>query len=346
VQTTHTPIPIAIVGLGFGNWIIEELLQPENRLLFQITALCDLDAQKAAVAAQKIGVKTATFEELLADPSLPAIGLFTGPAERASLVREAIRAGKHVMTTKPFERDPTAALDVLEEAARSGLAVHLNSPAPYLPPDLTLIRAWQHRHSLGLPLSAQFSTWVRYHEQADGRWFDNPDLCPVAPIFRLGIYLINDAVELFGEPDEVQVMTSRLFTGRPTPDHAQLSIRFKNGALVSILASFCVNDGDSYRNSMTLNFENGTVYRNAGAEGKSGVAGTLSLITVRNEKPSLVERIQLDSISGFYDWPAFHRAVCLKEMPPSDHPGKVAAGIRVIEAMARAEETGLPVKVR
>jgi hypothetical protein len=50
-------------------------------------------------------------------------------------------------------------------------------------------------------------------------------------------------------------------------------------------------------------------------------------------------------ISGFYDWATFHRAISQKEMSPIDHPQKVAAGLRVIEAMARSERTGRPEKV-
>ncbi len=37
--------------------------------------------------------------------------------------------------------------------------------------------------------------------------------------------------------------------------NAQLGIRFNNGAIANIYSSFCVDDLQFYRNSLTLNFE-------------------------------------------------------------------------------------------
>jgi predicted dehydrogenase len=136
------------------------------------------------------------------------------------LIRKAIRAGKHVMTTKPFELDPQAAANVLAEAKSLGMVVHLNSPPATRPGDIQQIFNWQREHDLGRPVSAQCQTWVSYREKPDGSWYDDPKRCPVAPIFRLGIYAINDLMFLFKNPRQVSVMHSRLFTQRPTPDHA------------------------------------------------------------------------------------------------------------------------------
>lgn len=338
-------IPIGIVGLGFGRWIVRALQRPENASLFQIVRVCDLEPAKAHAVALEIGCEIASYSELLNDPAIPALGIFTEPQGRADLVGQAIRAGKHVVSTKPFEEDSVAALAVMEEAVRLGKIIHLNSPSPFPTPDLAVISEWQKHFHLGRPLSAQCSTWVRYDEEADGGWLDDPELCPVAPIFRLGIYLINDAIEIFGEAEEVQVMSSRIFTGRPTPDHAQLSIRFRSGALVNILASFCINDGDRYRNAMTLNFENGTVYRNTDPEGRGDSAGCLSVVVARNDKPVQIDRRSVSDMSGNYDWKSFHAAVEGNQGLPADYPKKVAAGIQVIEAMKTSERLGRPVRL-
>lgn len=345
VSAPATPLSIGIVGLVWGSWIIKQLQRPENQKLFRVAAVCDLNSARAVEEASRIHANVATFEELLEDPSIRAIGLFTGPSGRAELIRRAIRAGKHVMTTKPFERDCEAAVEVLKEAEGLGRAVHLNSPSPLLPPDLACLRSWQKKYQLGRPVSAQFSAWVRYHEKPDGRWYDNPDACPVAPIFRIGIYLIYDAIELFGEPDEVYVQTSRLFTGRATPDHAQMNIRFKNGSLATILASFCVADAFYHRNSAIVNFENGTAYRNVGMESRDGAAGKLYLVTARDKQAVHTDEAEFDSISGSYQWKEFHKAVLGGIPAPADYPSRVVAGLRVVEAMAKSEKLGLPVKI-
>ena len=118
-----TPVKIGIVGLNFGRWIIEELLFEENAKFFEIAAVCDLDEAKAKSFADTLGVKAYTsLDKLLADEEIAVVGLYTGPAKRSEILRKIIHAGKDVMTTKPFELDPTAARAVhqAEQAGRVG----------------------------------------------------------------------------------------------------------------------------------------------------------------------------------------------------------------------------------
>jgi predicted dehydrogenase len=205
--------------------------------------------------------------------------------------------------------------------------------------DLRQIAAWRERFNLGRPLSAQASTWVRYNEKPDGTWLDDPLQCPVAPIFRIGIYLINDLIEIFGEAREVQVMSERHFTKRPTPDHAQIAIRFRNGGIASVLASFCVNDGDNYRNRLALNFENGTVYRNRDLKNPQHPC-ELILVTKDGEQAREVERNYPSESSRGYPWQELHGAITSPSPLIFTDPDKVCAGLRVIDAIIRAETEG------
>ena len=341
-MTTQQPtIPFGIIGLNYGRWIIEFLLDPEAAgRYFKLAAVCDLDTARAQAMAEKTGARILTFDELLADPDIPAIGLFTGPAGRAELIRRIIRAGKDVMTTKPFELDACQAASVFEEARGLGRVIHLNSPAPLLPPDLAQIERWRDEHALGRPIACRADTYAAYGEQADGSWYDDPERCPVSPVFRIGIYLINDLVRILGEPASVQVMASRIRTGRPTPDNAQLGIQFKNGALANVFASLCIDDGQRWADSLTLNFENGSIYRNVaplvfggGPEGTT----TLRLLTRKGDAP-YVEEVRYETRSGQYQWETFHRAIAGEKIETP--VAELSCALRVISAMARAEKTG------
>ncbi len=342
-------IPIAIVGLNFGRLIVDELLSAQNRRKFQIVAVCDQDRPKAHAMGHRLKCKVYTnLDTLLADPGIRAIGLYTGPNGRAGLLRKVIRAGKDVMTTKPFEVDPEAALSVLREAKRLKRIIHLNSPGPLLSDDLKQIVTWRDKFNLGRPVAARAEAWASYGETTDGSWYDDPKRCPVAPVFRLGIYLINDLAHFFGEPRDVQVLHSRLLTGRPTPDNAQLGIRFKNGGLVNIFASFCVDDLQYYRNSLTINFERGTVYRNVGPFPRvpgSEVAAALEMATHRKGKPLVRRKSLTKGLSGSYQWDTFHRALHGANLPDAVSPAEIATGLRIIAAMARAEKSGETEKV-
>ena len=338
-----TKIKIGMVGLNWGVKIIDEhLLAGPASPWFQLAAVCQRDRTKADAVAAKYGVKAYySIDDIIADPDIPAIALMTGPAGRAEQIRKIIDAGKHVITTKPFEVDSQAAIEVLQRARELKRAVHLNSPTPLLSPDLRQIALWREELNLGRPVAVRADIWSNYRETPDGGWYDDPAQCPVAPIFRLGIYLINDLVRMLGDPESVSVMHSRLFTGRPTPDNAQLSIKFKNGAIANVFASFCVNDAQWWLSTLTMNFENGTVYRNIGPVSTATPREhpEMAVVVQRDGKPVTQKSIACGSTED-YQWEAFHGAVLGEDLEGEITPEEITAGLRVIDAMSRAENSG------
>ncbi len=337
-----TPLKIGFVGLGFGGYIADTLVSGPDRKYFQLAAVCDVDAAKVAEYSAKHGVRGyASLDQLLADDNIPVIGLFSGPAGRAELLRRIIRAGKDVMTTKPFELNPVAARSVLEEARSLGRVIFLNSPAPEVPGYIAQIQRWQQEHALGQPVSCRGEMLIAYREKADGRWLDDPALCPAAPVFRIGIYTLNDLVRLFGRVSRVQVLGSRLFTGRPTADNAQLSLHFASGALGSVFASFCVDNGQHYANSLTLNYERGTIYRNVFPVDYAKAEGSTRLQLVAAPEKGVLVREQWESseISGAYPWRTFHEVVT-KQRAVAMPIDEIVSAIEIVAAMARAERSG------
>ena len=335
------PLPIGIVGLNFGRHILEQLQREPAARFLRLAAVCDLDAAKVAEFSAKYGVSGYTsLDALLADPTIPVVGLFTGPAGRADIIRQILRAGKDVLTTKPFEGDPVAARSVLDEARALGRIVHLNAPAPALTPALEKIREWVATRDLGRPVFARGEVTAAYREQADGSWYDDPVRCPVAPIFRLGIYMLHDLVRLLGPVASVQVQHSRIRTGRPTPDNAQLGLTFANGALGSIYATFCVDNGQHYANALLLHYERGTIQLNLDAAlyGKAGATSRLRLTTQRDQHVATEEWCCPGS-TGAYQWEEFQRAVLARDRT-STPDDEIVQGIAIIQAMARAEKSG------
>jgi predicted dehydrogenase len=333
-----------MVGLRFGRTMLDQVSLEPARGLFNISAVCDFEESLVDEATKTFGVTGyRSLDELLEKDSSPVIGLFTAPKGRAQLVRKIIRAGRDVLTTKPFEVDSREAQSVLEEARSLGQIVHLNSPAPTLPKDLQLIKDWRIRHKLGRPVGGSARVWVSYHEQADGGWVDDPKACPAAPLFRLGIYLFNDFHHVFGPAETLQLMTSSLRTGRPTPDNAQVNIKYRNGALGQVFASFCVEDGDQYQNSMVLNFERGTIYRNAGAlRGTDDLQQTEVLLVGKGKKRlrEVIEQAHVRDGSGSYQWSALADAIRTRCATTENYIGEVVEGIRLIDALRRAQESG------
>ncbi|NNM87766.1 MAG: Gfo/Idh/MocA family oxidoreductase [Phycisphaerae bacterium] len=334
---------IGFVGLNFGHWVIEEqILSGPGAPLFDLVGICDQNVALLKSRAVQYGVRAFdSLDSILAEKNIDVIGLFTPPVGRAELVRRVIRAGKHVITTKPFERNSAAALAVLQEARSLGRTVHINSPGPLLTADWQQVEHWRRQYNLGRPIAAHFSTWASYREKPDGTWLDDPERCPVAPIFRLGIYSINDMVRLLGPAESVQVAGTRLMTGRATSDNAHLTLQFKNAAIGSIFASFCVNDGNFYADTMVLNFENGTVYINAGAPGQTREIVPLQLVLRAGETCRVVDQgvVPRAKRAGSYQWDVLYRAISGEQIADVVTPEQVAHAIAIVEAMAIAQQS-------
>lgn len=346
-------INMAVVGLVFGQHMVENhIVSGAGSDTIELTGVCDLNADLSAGLAAKHKVKQYNdLDEILEDASVEAVGLFTGPNGRADLIRKIIRSGKHVMTTKPFERDADAAQDVLREARSLNRVVHLNSPGPLPAPETQQMLEWMETFDLGRPVSLHWETYANYHHDADGSWYDDPVRCPVAPIFRLGIYGLNQIVRLCGQVKSVGVVSSRIRTGRPTPDNASLSLLFENGVVGSVHASFCIENGHHYPNEFTLHFERGTIRTSdwVTPDDKFPESKKLSLQRLDSNGRMTTQEVRFrrEAVEGDYQWANFAKAVRTGEpLEGETTPEQVAATVLLINAMAEAEQTGGQVLVK
>lgn len=334
------PIGFAIVGANFGAGIARNLAR--GNAYVRPVAICDRDRGKAEALAEELEILPFDrIDDLLGHPEVEAVGLFTPPTGRAPLIHAVLEGRRHVMTTKPFELDPAAARGAIARAQELGLAIHLNSPAPTIPEDIAQIFAWIQSHELGRPIAMHAATWASYRETFTGTWYDDPELCPAAPICRLGVYFLNDFAMFFGEPERVHVMHSRVFTGRPTADNAQIAIQFAGGGIASVFASFCVADGEPWRDEVRLNFERGTIRRWVERTGDLDMAGDHAVVELRVPGRAPVRSTtRAGAFAGWYDWKAFHHAIRGVGDIPLTNPERVVYGVRLLDAMRRSAQSG------
>jgi len=345
-------IKMAVVGLRFGEYIADcQIATGPGEPFIELAGVFDLDETKSARVSQRHKVRQyESLDEILADDSIEAVGLFTPPGGRAKLIRKIIRAGKHVMTTKPFELDAQDALAVLEEAQTLGKIVHINSPEPLPDAETVQILKWQEEFQLGRPVSVRWECYTRNHEQADGSWYDDPAQCPVAPVFRLGIYGINQLLRLCGMVDAVNVAHSRLFTGRPTADNGELSLQFKNGALGSVFASFCIDDGHRYANNLCIHFARGTVRGEVtkSFDNHDMRAKKMCLQALDSDNQVVTRSVELETeqLTGKYQWQNFRDAIRSGQSLAGEiDPKLIAHTVQVINAMCEADREGRQVFV-
>jgi hypothetical protein len=147
-----------------------------------------------------------------------------------------------------------------------------------------------------------------------------------------------------GEPESVQVMHSRFFTGRPTPDIAMMTLKFKNGCIAETLDGWCLQPGRG-ADSLTLYYEGGTVYRNpvlVGGLGFENGPTRLCVVPASSENGAPVEEVAFDrrQLSHAYQWDTFHKAIHGESIEHATPDSVIVNGIKVIEAMKRAQSSG------
>jgi predicted dehydrogenase len=100
-----TPPKIGLIGCG---GITEQHLNAYLKYGYDVAAFCDIDLERAKArrdATYPEALATADHREILSDPDIGIIDLATHPAVRLGLIEEALKAGKHVLSQKPFVLD-------------------------------------------------------------------------------------------------------------------------------------------------------------------------------------------------------------------------------------------------
>src|SRR5882724_2675206 len=104
------------IGLVGAGGVTEYHLRAYQKMGLEVVAICDLDLKRAEARRARFypAATVATdFREVLRRDDIEVIDAALHPEHRIPLVEAAIRAGKHVLSQKPFALD----LDVAERLA-------------------------------------------------------------------------------------------------------------------------------------------------------------------------------------------------------------------------------------
>jgi predicted dehydrogenase len=160
-------INLGVLGLGEGRSIISAALASQY---WELVQLCDLneDLCKERAAEFRFPHYTTKLDEMLANPKIDAIGIYTPDPLHATHILACLNAGKHVICTKPLLDDLKQAKALLDAGAKSGKHVFVGQSSRFFE---SMIRqrtdydAGKHGNL--------FSVEAHYH--ADHRWFLKKD---------------------------------------------------------------------------------------------------------------------------------------------------------------------------
>lgn len=109
---------LGILGIGEGRSILHAGDRSE---LFETAWICDLneDLCRQRMAEHRVGRYTLDYAEMLADPELDMVAIYTPDPMHAGHCLAALEAGKHVVCTKPLTDDLSRGRELLDAVKAS-----------------------------------------------------------------------------------------------------------------------------------------------------------------------------------------------------------------------------------
>lgn len=125
----------AIGVIGCGN-IARRHLAAYREAGYRVTALSDVMLERAEGRREAFFPDArvfADYRELLARPEIEVVDVTTHPEARAGIVEAALRAGKHVLSQKPFVLDLEVGERLVRLADAQGVRLAVNQNARWAP---------------------------------------------------------------------------------------------------------------------------------------------------------------------------------------------------------------------
>lgn len=195
---SQSPLKIGLVGYGFAGKVFHTPLY--NAAGVSLVAVASSDAKK--VHADHPGVRIhATPTQLINDTDVELVVLVSPNFTHAKLAIEALDAGKHVLTDKPFTATVIEADEVIAAAKKTGLTISCYQNRRYDADFLTL-QSIIERGDLGDIVHYQ-AFFNRYSPLVSDGWQEQ-EVPGVGNHYDLGAHLVDQALVLFGKPDWVQ----------------------------------------------------------------------------------------------------------------------------------------------
>jgi predicted dehydrogenase len=134
--------------------------------MWDVVQICDVDEALCRTRCTEFGLAryTLSYDEMLADPAVDVIGIYTPDHLHADHTIRALEAGKHVICTKPFLDHLDRAREVLAAQQSSGCQVMIGQSSRFFE---SFDRQRQH---FATGAFGELNT-VEAHYHADHRWF-------------------------------------------------------------------------------------------------------------------------------------------------------------------------------
>lgn len=305
---------------------------------YRVVALCDVVEQRASQRQQEYYPDAEVFTDyrkLLKRDGVEVVDITTHPPDRPPLIEDAIKAGKHVLSQKPFVIDLDVGDRLVELAEKQGVLLAVNQNGRWAPHFSYALRAAESG-LLGEVIGAHLSVhWD--HSWVEGTQFEN---IKHLILYDFAVHWFDIITALFGDRRAKRVFASRARAANQSIAAALLGqalVEFEGGQATAVFdaaVQFGSQDrsyvagtagsinsvGPNYKSqNLTLTTAEGTATPELEGswfpDGFHGTMGELLCAVEERRQPTISAAKNLDSL-----------ALCFAAVASSDHHEPVVPG--------------------
>ena len=321
----------------------------------EIYALCDIKRERALEKAKKYGVPESRVfgnaADMLALPELDAVSVCTWNSQHAPCTIAALEAGKHVLCEKPMATSAEDARKMKAAAEKAGKLLMVGFVRRF-GNDCDIVKNFADDDYFG-ELYYTKATYLRRNGNPGG-WFGDKSRSGGGPLIDLGVHVIDLVRYLLGNPQPVSVYgaafqklgnrpgikTSAAYLSAEKSDEdicdvedmATALVRFDNGAVLSVEASFSLN----------LKADTGTIEL-FGTKAGAKIDPGLELYSQSNGYMTNVQLAADTALSfdGLFEREIDHYVSCILDGTPCRAPAEDGVALmRILDGIYESARTG------
>ena len=245
-----SPMKVGVIGCGAISGAYFSAARTFDVL--DITAVADLDGDRAKAKAEENHCRACSVDEILADPDIGVVLNLTIPKAHMDVDLAALQAGKHVHAEKPLACNRADGKKIIDAAAKAKLRVG-SAPDTFMGGGIQTCIKLIDDGAIGEPLGAAAFMTCRGHES----WHPDPEFyyeIGGGPVLDMGPYYLTAMVAMLGPITKVasvskmsfpeRTITSKKKRGKKikveVPTHVAGALEFANGVAGTIIMSFDV----------------------------------------------------------------------------------------------------------
>ena len=317
----------------------------------EVLAACDINEKRVRAFAEQYGIPRVytDYNEMLKREDLDAVSVCTWNSVHAPAAIAALRAGKNVLCEKPMALNTEQALE-MEQAAKEAGKLLMVGFVRRFGNDTAVLQDFIRGGMMGDVYYAK-ATYLR-RAGFPGGWFGDRSRSGGGPLIDLGVHVIDLVRYLMERPKAVSVSGAvfhklgartdirqeKAYSASDSADVfdvedlAAAMIRFDNGAVLSIEASFSLN----------LKNDTGSIEL-FGTKAGAKLDPSLEFYTEQNRYLVNVTPVCNTALSfeGLFEREIAHFVGCVSEGTECLSPAEDGVELmRIIDAVYRSAETG------